>query len=178
MTDRTEPPYERIRNFLVRDAMTTDVVIARLDDSLLAAAQLMRDRKVSGVPVLGANGTVVGVLSERDIVERLRVTSGIAQFRGILDLVVEAANGRTDRIEQCARALGSSRVLDAMTKRPVTIEPDEPLSEAARWLRQAGVHRLPVVEDRKLVGILTRDDIVRMAAPPARAARKVRRPAP
>ncbi|HTT26257.1 MAG TPA: CBS domain-containing protein [Thermoplasmata archaeon] len=167
MTDGPEPPYERIRTYLVRDAMTTDVAVARLEDTLLSAAQVMRERKVSGLPVIGPHGVVVGVLSERDIVDRLRSSAGISKSRGILDLIVEAANGGTERIAQCAQTLKSAHVGDAMTRRPVTIEPDEPLSEAARWLHQAGIHRLPVVEDRKLVGIVTRDDILRMAVPPA-----------
>ncbi len=174
MDARTEPTYERIRASQVRDAMTSDVAVARSDDSLLSAAQTMRERRVSGLPVVDDQGAVVGVLSERDIFERLRTTAGLAQFRGVLDLIVEAANGRTDRIEQCAQTLRASKVGDAMSRRAVTIEPDAPLSEAARWLRQADINRLPVVENAKLVGIITRDDVLRVAAVPPVASRRSR----
>lgn len=176
MPPRPDPTYERMRSFLVRDAMTADVVVARLDDTLLSAAQRMRDKRVSGLPVVGPHGGVVGVLSERDIAERLRTAAGVLQARGLLDLVVEAADGRTDRIAQCTRTLKGTRVGEVMTRHPVTIEPDEPLSEAARWLQQAGIHRLPVVDGQKLVGIVTRDDLVRMAAPPQAATQVPRRP--
>lgn len=177
MTAPPEPLYERIRAVQVRDAMTSDVAVARSEDSLLSAAQTMRERRVSGLPVVDGHGGVVGVLSERDIFERLRTTSGLAQFRGVLDLIVEAANGRSDRIDQCARTLRSSKVEDTMSRRAVTIEPDAPLTEAARWLRQADINRLPVVEASRLVGIITRDDILRMGvaatASPPRTPRRV-----
>jgi CBS domain-containing protein len=164
MTASTEPMYERIRAAQVRDAMTTDVAVARPDDSLLSAAQTMRERRVSGLPVIDAHGAVTGVLSERDIFERLRTTAGLAQFRGVLDLIVEAANGRSDRVAQCARTLKASKVGETMSRRAVTIDPDAPLSEAARWFRQAEINRLPVVEGERLVGIVTRDDIIRIAS--------------
>ena len=172
-----EIPYERVRRFLVRDAMTADVVVARRVDTLLNAARVMRDRKVSGVPVVGPNGAVVGILSERDIVERLRVSAGVVQYRGILDLVVEAADGRMDRLQRCVRTLKATKVGEAMTRRPITIEPDEPLSEAARLLHQSEIHRVPVVDDGRLVGILTREDLLRIAGTSGRRAAGAKTPA-
>lgn len=133
----------------VRELMTRNVVSVRPDTPLREAAALLVEHRVSGVPVVRGN-EVVGVLSEADIVAK---TSGGAAQGGLLSWLFDP-DPREQKVN--ARSAG-----EAMSAPPVTIAPTRRVHEAARKMISEGVNRLPVVEDGKLVGILTRADIVR-----------------
>lgn len=134
----------------VRDLMTKDVVSVSPDTSLRDAAAVLTRHRISGLPVVDASGEVLGVVSETDIVTR---ASGRAQHGGLLAWLFDPeANG--SRIQ--AQVVG-----EAMSAPPSTIAPTRPIHEAARKMTSDGVDRLPVVEHGKLVGILTRSDVVR-----------------
>ena len=133
----------------VRQLMTEGVITVAPDTSLRDAATVLVEHGVSGVPVV-ADGEVVGVLSEGDIV--MKASGGTergALLTWLFDLGIE-----NERIT--ARTVG-----EAMSSPAVTIAPNRPVHEAARLMVDEGVNRLPVVEKGKLVGILTRADIVR-----------------
>jgi CBS domain-containing protein len=135
----------------VQDLMTKDVVSVRPETSLRAAAGLLVEHGVSGLPVVRGN-EVVGVLSETDIVAK---ASG-GRAGGLLSWLFdpEAGDHRSN-----AHTAG-----DAMSAPAITVGAGRPVHEAARRMLTEGVDRLPVVEDGKLVGILTRADIVRAFA--------------
>ena len=133
----------------VRELMTKDVVSVRPDTPLREAAALLVAHKISGVPVTRGN-EVVGVLSEADIVAK---AAGGTEQGGLLSWLFDP-EPREQRID--ARTAG-----EAMSSPPITITARRPVHEAARRMMNEGVNRLPVIEDGKLVGILTRADIVR-----------------
>jgi CBS domain-containing protein len=133
----------------VRELMTKDVVSVRPDTPLREAAALLVEHKISGVPVTRGN-EVVGVLSEADIVAK---AAGGTEHGGLLSWLFDP-EPREQRID--ARTAG-----EAMSSPPITITARRPVHEAARRMMNEGVNRLPVIEDGKLVGILTRADIVR-----------------
>jgi CBS domain-containing protein len=134
----------------VRELMTRNVITVQPEASLREAATLLTEHKVSGLPVVTGAGEVLGVLSEADIVAR---ASGGAGHGSLLSWLFD-----TELAEQrvTARTVG-----EAMSSPPLTIAPTRPVHEAARTMIADDVNRLPVVEDGKLVGILTRADIVR-----------------
>ncbi len=162
MTDYSEiPTGDRARALTVRAIMTREVVTARPTWSLLRAARTLREKRVSGLPVLDDTDRVVGVLSERDILADLDRSVGVGSVRGVLDLLLESeARTTISRFDQCLRRLEHARVSEAMTRRVVTVDPDASMGEAARILRTFSVKRLPVVDEGRLVGILTRQNIV------------------
>ncbi len=135
----------------VRELMTKDVVSVGPEASLREAAELLARNRVSGLPVT-VDGEVVGVLSEADIVAR---ASGGADHGGLGLLA-----WLFDPDPKLAKA-NANTVGEAMSAPPVTIAPTRPVHEAARKMIAEDVNRLPVVDDGKLVGILTRADIVR-----------------
>jgi CBS domain-containing protein len=135
----------------VCDLMTSEVVTVTPISSLRDAAALLAEKGISGVPVVNAANEIVGVLSEADIVVKARGEVGRNRLLGWL---LESDFGLEDKIR-------AETVSDAMTAPPVTITPKRPVHEAARLMVAENVNRLPVVEDGKLVGIVTRADIVR-----------------
>ena len=135
----------------VAELMTRDVVTVTPETSLRNAASLLSTRKISGVPVVDGFGTVVGVLSEADILAKV---SGERPRGGLLGWLLEADVALDDKIR--AKTVG-----EAMTAPVITIAPTRPVHEAAARMVSESVNRLPVVEDGKLVGIVTRADLVR-----------------
>ena len=138
----------------VRSVMTTDVVSVTPDTPIKDVAVLLAERGISGVPVCDADGKVVGVLSEADLLVKQggpRHTSG-----GLFAWLVDTASA-PDLAKLRAHTAG-----EAMTSPAVTIEAATPVAEAARTMVDDGVNRLPVVDDGVLVGIVTRADLVRL----------------
>jgi CBS domain-containing protein len=138
----------------VRDLMTAEVVHARPSMSLKDGAALLAANGISGVPVVGDEGTVVGVLSEADI---LMKAGAVDPRTGLLHWLFEPDPVFEQKLR--ARTVG-----DAMTAPAITVDPDVPVHRAAARMVDEGVNRLPVVEGGELVGIVTRADLVRAFA--------------
>jgi len=159
--------YDERRVTPVREIMATTVVVVSPDDSLIKATKVMRDHRVSGLPVVDATSKVVGVISERDVIKELHRAAGLMTYRGILDLLLafDGSEG-ADRIQTSVQRLHSAHVRDVMSTKVVQVEPDSTLQESLRLMRQFGINRLPVVERGRLVGIVTRGDVLAALAPP------------
>jgi CBS domain-containing protein len=153
-----------MRDPVVCEVMTRDVVSVLESASLLEAASTMRARHVSGLPVLDKNGRLAGVVSEKDIARVLRQTAGLGSARSLLEIVLRTATGQAKRGESklraCAQRLKRVRVSEAMARNPVTATPATTLYEAGRLMRERRVNRLPVVEGGEVEGIVTRQDVV------------------
>ena len=138
----------------IRDLMTTDVVTVAPDTSLKEAAALLVDRKISGLPVVDDERHVLGVLSEADILVR---EGGDGRREGLLGWLFEPDDG-------FERKLTAKTVDEAMSAPAITVGPDVPIHRAATQMVEAGINRLPVVDADRLVGIVTRADLVRAFA--------------
>jgi CBS domain-containing protein len=134
------------------DAMTANVVSVSPEAPLKQVAELMVEHHVSGVPVVDDERRVLGVVSEADIVRSETAGTGRA---GVLARA-RALAGHHGHVST-PRTAG-----EAMTAPAVTIRSDRTVMEAAHAIADRGVNRLPVVdEDERLVGIVTRADVVR-----------------
>jgi CBS domain-containing protein len=131
--------------------MTRDVVSVRPDTPLKEVARLLVEQRISGVPVCDPAGRVLGVVSEADILVKEEGVS--VHPRGMLGWLL------TDQ-EESAKALARTAG-EAMTSPAVTISTGRPVSEAARTMVERNVNRLPVAEGDRLVGIITRADLVK-----------------
>jgi len=135
----------------VADLMTTNVLTVRPETPLKEVAELFGARGISGAPVVAADGTVVGVISEADILAKERRPAARSRFAALLG----RARERDPKAE--ARTAG-----EAMTSPALTINPDRRVDVAAGLMLDRGVNRLPVVgRDGALAGIVTRADLVR-----------------
>jgi CBS domain-containing protein len=139
----------------VTDAMTTDVKTVRPATSLKDVAAILSEHRISGAPVVDDAGSLLGVISEADIIVK---EGAELPYRGLSSLMHHReAKALATKLE--ARTAG-----EAMSAPAITIEGWESLSEAAKFMIEKGVNRLPVVEEGTLVGILTRADLVRAFA--------------
>ncbi len=135
----------------VRDVMTRDVLTVSPSTPLKDVARLLVERRVSGVPVVDEDGSVLGVVSEGDILVKERGRPGRAS---LLERLIEVGSE--------AEKHDARDAADAMTTPAVTIRPGRAISEAAALMLDRCVNRLPVVDAHgALVGIVTRADLVR-----------------
>jgi CBS domain-containing protein len=139
----------------VGDVMTRPVVTVRSWTPLKEVAQLLIERRISGVPVVDDDGALLGVVSEGDFLVKEQGSTAIRHGR-LSRLLGESRAARARLAKVGALTAG-----EAMTAPALTIAPDRHISEAAAVMTARGVNRLPVVDDGRLIGIVTRADLVR-----------------
>ena len=143
----------------VRQLMTTDVVTFGPDDSVESAARRLSERRLGGGPVVDGSGAVVGLLEDDDLIvqdARLHFPTVIT----VLGAYIELPSSQRHFEEDLRRAVGAT-VADVMDRHAPTCGEDDTLEAVATVLHERNVSRLPVVRDGKLVGIISRGDIVR-----------------
>ena len=145
------------RNSPVREIMTTDVLTFQQDDGVEAAMRAMVDRNVDAAPVVDANANLVGMLSNSDLI----VQESELHFPTVLSFLGATIEiGHKHFEEDLRKALGS-KVSDLMTTKPVTIAEDDTIERAATVMHEKDVSRLPVANAGRLVGIVSRNDVLR-----------------
>jgi CBS domain-containing protein len=138
----------------VSKIMTKDVARATRDTPLWEVAELMAQRKISGLPVVDADERVVGVISNRDFVAAL----GGDKSGTLMQIIAECLKGSGCLAVQAR----SQRAEDLMTSPPVTASPETSVMDAAYIMARRGINRIPIVDGTgRLVGIVSRADIVR-----------------
>jgi CBS domain-containing protein len=144
----------------VSDVMTRDVASVGPDTPVNEAARLMAARGISGVPVVDS-GSVVGIVSELDLIVRNTRLEPPAFF-ALLDgrIPLETPGHYRKRLQHM---LGT-QVRDVMTREVLTIGPEEELEALAEMMVRRRVNPIPVVEGGRLVGIVSRADIIRTMA--------------
>jgi CBS domain-containing protein len=144
----------------VRDIMTVEVVVAHPDTSVNLVARLMAGRDISGVPVV-EDGRVVGIVTELDLIVRNTRLEPPAFF-ALLDarIPLETPGHYRERMRHMLGTLARH----VMTEKVVSIGPDEELESLAAIMVKRRVNPLPVIEEGRLVGIVSRSDIVAMMA--------------
>ncbi|MFI5184615.1 MAG: CBS domain-containing protein [Vicinamibacteria bacterium] len=145
----------------VREIMTSDVVVVTPETSVNTVAQRMGKGSISGVPVVDAAGRVVGIVSELDLILRNARFEPPAFFQ-ILDgrIPLETPAHYRKRL----RHMLGTEARDVMTEEVVTVGPDEEVESLADLMVRKRVNPIPVIEGGRLVGIVSRADIIRMMA--------------
>lgn len=142
--------------------MSRNVVTVTPQTKIVDAANSMLMHRISGVPVLGSDGRLVGIVSESDFMRRVEI--GTERKRGRwLKLLL----GPGEAASEYVRARGR-KVAEVMTPDPITATEDMTLEEVVQLMETKNVKRLPVVHDNRLVGIVSRANIVHAVADLAR----------
>ena len=140
---------------IVADIMTHPALAIGPEAPLLQAIRLMTGHRVSGLPVVGPEGQILGVLTEGDLLRRAETGTAGDQpgwLAGIL---------RPGRTAQQYVATHGRRVGDVMTTEVIAVTEDTSLADAVDLMQRHRVRRLPVLRDGKLLGVVSRADLVR-----------------
>ena len=139
--------------------MDPDPVTVFPEDTVEGVLRTLRENELPGVPVVNSGGRCVGIITEADLVlagenEDLHLPHYFELFGGFVFL--EPLSHFEDRLRKATAALAR----DLMTEDPVTMEPTDSVEAAARLISRSKHNRLPVVEHGRLVGVITRVDVL------------------
>jgi len=148
----------------VEEFMNKDVISLSPDDTIFDAAKLLAQLKIAGAPVV-KNGEVVGIISLSDIVKFINIKLGklpVIDSPGFTSLILALAQMQKLQLDfkNELNKITSSKVDEVMAKNVITVSLKSTLLEAAELMEKHDFNRLPVVSEGKLVGIVTRADLV------------------
>lgn len=135
------------------EIMTREVVAVASDTPIRDVAKLMVDRRISGVPVID-HGKLVGIVSESDLVRRVELGTEKTRSRWVQFLTSDDT-----LLAEYVRARGQV-ARDVMTIDVVTVAPDDPIAAIAEILETRHIKRVPVVDGSKVVGIVSRANLL------------------
>jgi len=140
------------------DVMTRNVVTVQPDTEVSAAVKLLAEHDVSALPVVDDEGRLVGMLSEADLIHRSEI--GTEAHR---PWWLESVTGASTLATEFAKSHGK-KVGEVMTEGVVAVAEDTPLAEIASLFERRRIKRVPVVADGKLVGIVSRSNLIQALA--------------
>jgi CBS domain-containing protein len=142
--------------------MTRPVITVTPDTTIVDAANIMLQKHVSGLPVVDAAGKLVGIISEGDFIRRSEI--GTQRKRGrFLKFILGPGQEAADFVHEHGR-----KIAEIMTPEPLTIGEETPLEEIVRLMEKNNVKRLPVIRADKIVGIVSRSNLLQAVASLAR----------
>lgn len=148
----------------VKDVMTRDVITCKPSDSIESIVKLMSEKDISGLPVVEGD-KVAGMVTEADIMRLLAVPvrSNTLWLPSPLEVWLEIPLKdlmELRRLQRSVKDMGEQKVSTIMNKDVLSIGQDDDVEDAAAIMVKHKVNRLPAIKDGKLVGIITRDDII------------------
>jgi CBS domain-containing protein len=143
----------------VADIMERNVVTASPDDDVQSLIRLLREHELPGVPVTTDDRRLAGIVTESDLILRgddseVHLPHYLELFGGIVFLEP------LKHLEDQLRKAFATKVSDMMSTEVLTVSPEASVHEAARLISSSGHNRLPVVDDGRLVGVVTRVDVL------------------
>jgi CBS domain-containing protein len=138
--------------------MTRPVYSVLPEATIAEAANIMLQRHISGLPVVDAAGKLVGIVSEGDLIRRSEIGTQRKRSRW-LKFLLGAGKAATEFVHEHGR-----KISEVMTRDPLTITEDTPLEEIVTSMETNGVKRLPVMRGDKLVGIVSRANLLQAVA--------------
>jgi CBS domain-containing protein len=147
------------------DVMITNVIAVGPDACVQDVARILLDSRISAVPVIASDGKLLGIVSEGDLMRRAEAGTGRRRPWWLAILT-----GREVLANEYIRE-HSRRVTDVMTRNVVTAAADTPLSTIANLLEKNAIKRVPIVEEGKVIGIVSRANLLQALASPGTRAK-------
>jgi CBS domain-containing protein len=144
-----------------KEIMSTQVITIGKDTTIEEIAHLLADNNISGVPVVEENGKVIGMVTQKDLLYKdvePRFPAMVEILGGIIFL-----NGVRHYNEEL-RKMVATKAEDIMTRHVHMVRPDEKVERIAQLMVEEDINRVPVVEEGKLAGIISRADVIRYIA--------------
>lgn len=141
-----------------REIMTRDVVSVRPETSLKELASKFVETRFGNMPVVDESGVLVGIISETDLIEQqkpLHIPTVMALLDGVFYLDSEK------RFKEQVDRVTATTVGELCSKKPITCTPESTVREIAALMSRHKIHLVPVVEDEKMVGVVSRLDMIR-----------------
>ena len=149
------------------DVMTSHVISVAPDDSILKCVRLMLEYRISGLPVIDAKGNLLGMVTEGDFLRRVEAGTERKRPRWL-----EFFAGPARLADEYVHTHGR-KVSEVMTSDPITVREDTPVDAVVRLMEERRIKRLPVVRDGRVVGILSRANLLHALASVGREAAPV-----
>jgi len=150
-----------VERMIARDIMRSDVITIGPDATVRELADLLAEHAISGVPVVDGKGALVGVVTEGDVIMQ-DAELHFPHYVQFLDSVIYLESVR--KFEERFRKTFGNKVADVMSTEVVSVGPDATIHEVTTLMADNDVNRLPVIDEGRIVGIITRGDIVRALA--------------
>ncbi|BBB91160.1 MAG TPA: CBS domain-containing protein [Methylomusa anaerophila] len=141
-----------------KDIMAKEIITVKQDATIREIAKVLIDNKVSGVPVVDNNGGLVGIVTEGDLLfketnprlpEAVNILGAILYYDGV------------ERYNEDFKKLIAGQAGEIMTDKVVVISEDTEIAEIAKLMIKHNIKRLPVVKEDKIIGIVSRADIIK-----------------
>ncbi len=142
----------------VKDIMTRELITVSPETEIVHATKLLLENRINGVPVTDESGKLVGILCQSDLIaqqKKLPIPSFFTFLNGLIPMT------SMKQIEKQVQKITATTVVQAMTKNPVTVQPDTDIEKVAALMVDNNFHTIPVVDGGKLVGIVGKEDILR-----------------
>jgi len=144
-----------------KDIMTSEVITVKPDLSVEKLAEILWKNKISGVPVLDDDDTLVAVVTENDLIDQTKKIH-IPSVITLLDSVIFLESA--EKMEKQIKKITGATVGDICAEKLVSVNEETPLNEIATIMAEKRVHTLPVLNGDKLVGVVGKSDIIKTLA--------------
>ncbi len=145
-----------------KNIMETNIITVTPDTEISRAVKILLDNHINGVPVVNDKEELVGILCQSDLIFQQKEMP-IPPIFTILDSIIPLSSSK--KMEASFKKLSATSVEQAMVKNPVTVTSDAPVSEIASLMVEKHFHTLPVVDGKKLVGIIGKEDVLKTLIP-------------
>ncbi|MBU0481383.1 MAG: CBS domain-containing protein [Proteobacteria bacterium] len=141
-----------------KDIMTKEVISVTPDLAVGKLANLLWEKRISGVPVIDGNGKLLGVVTESDLIDQTKKLH-IPTVLTILDSVIFLESPA--KMDKEMKKMTGTRVIDICSGEIISVSEDTPVEEIATIMSDKKIHTLPVVKKGKVVGVVGKGDIIR-----------------
>jgi CBS-domain-containing membrane protein len=144
-----------------KDIMTRDVITVTPETGIEELAKILIEHKISGTPVVNERGELIGIVTENDLIsrnKRIHIPTFIRLFDAFIMLE------RPSKIEEEIKKMIATTVKDICTKEVITVTENTPIEDIATIMAEKKVHLIPVVDGKRVIGIIGKVDIIKALA--------------
>ena len=141
-----------------KDIMEKNVITVSPDTEITQAAQILLENSINGVPVIDDQGRLKGILCQSDLIIQHKEIS-LPPILTILDSIIPLTSSK--KLKEEIQKIGATTVSHAMAPNPVSVSKETPIAKIAEMMVAQHFHTIPVLENKKLVGIIGKEDMLK-----------------